>query len=60
MDVATAAALLGWKDAKTLLKRYAHPENLRAKAEQVFGTKSAQQFSERKKIVTKHDDVDAA
>jgi integrase len=37
VDPVTAAALLGWKDPKVLLKRYVHPEKLNDVAEKVFG-----------------------
>jgi integrase len=41
VDVATAAALGGWKSQKLLLEVYAHPENAREVAEGVFGRKAA-------------------
>jgi integrase len=37
VDVATAAALGGWKSTKLLLDVYTHPENSRKVAETVFG-----------------------
>jgi integrase len=40
VDVATTAALGGWKSPKLLLEVYTHPENSRKVAEEVFGRKS--------------------
>lgn len=41
VDVPTAATLGGWKSHKLLLEVYAHPENARKVAEDVFGKDSA-------------------
>lgn len=41
VDVPTAAALGGWKSHKLLLEVYAHPENARQVAENVFGKATA-------------------
>jgi integrase len=43
IDPVTVAALGGWRNPSQLLGTYAHPENLPTIAENVFGTKLAQQ-----------------
>ena len=56
VDPVTAAALLGWKDPKVLLRRYVHPEKLNDVAEQVFGTSTSQSKLRRLKVVGNQGD----
>lgn len=53
VDVVTAAKLLGWKDPKVLLKRYAHAEKLAATAEAVFGTEKSHAGQAKLRVVKK-------
>lgn len=53
VDVPTTAALGGWKSHKLLLEVYAHPENARQVAEDVFGKNRAPSLQVVPKKVTK-------